>query len=305
MKSKNLYLLKNFSNHEVRAYYNTPLLSLKEFLRQINLNNNKLKKIEALLHGTFQSTTFGTGFDFNEIREYKTGDDLRHISWSATARTGNLHTKEYFTEKEVRSYFLIDISNSMFCGNKLDPFLQSTVFLLNMACGFSEKIGGIFFSDEIKYNFPLAAANTQANIIFQTLINYINNLNEKITTTPSNTNLFKALDFTKQYFRKKGMIFIISDLVNIERWEKIIYETAQKHNIYLFQIYDPIDFSLTKAGYITIVDPETNKRLFVNTDSKIIHESYVALMNTRQEKLKTFLKTIGVKHIVIEKTDFD
>ena len=300
MKSKNWYLPKSFCKGTYPSTF-----TLKEFLRQIDPNNSKLKKIEALLHGTFQSTGLGTGFDFNEIREYKIGDDLRHISWSATAKTSNLHTKEYFAEKEIRSYFLVDISNSMFCGNKLDPFVQLMAFLLNVSSTFSEKIGGIFFSNEIKCHFPTAQANSQANIIFQTLINIFNNLNEKITTVPSITSLSKALEFSKQYFHKKGMIFLISDFINISNWEKAIYQTVQKHNIYSFQIYDRLDFSLAKAGYITIIDPETNKRFFVNTDNKTVHESYMNLMQNKQEKLQSFLRKIGAKHFVIEKDDFD
>lgn len=300
MKFKNWYLPKNLNliEHKTKRQY-----SLKEFLRQINLNSTKLKKIEALLHGSFQSTIYGTGFDFNEIREYKIGDDLRHISWNATAKTGVLHTKEYFAEKEIRTYFLIDISNSMFCGGKLDAFLQLTAFLLNLSCRFSEKIGGLFFNYEIKYNFPLKEANLQANVMFQTLLNIFNNLSEKITRISSQTNLFSALEFTKQYFRKKGMLFIISDFVNIPGWEKIIYETIQKHNIYSFQLYDLIDFSLPKTGYITIIDPETNKRFLVNTDSKMIQDKYLNLMEEKQKKLESFLKTIGVKHFLIEKND--
>src|SRR3989338_8673711 len=179
---------------------------LKDFLRQINLNKDKLKKIEALLVGAFRSNKFGSGFDFNEIREYKMGDDLRHISWNATAKTGSLQTKEYFTEKEIRSYFLVDISSSMLCGNKLEALVKLLAFLLNLSSTFSEKTGGVFFSDDIKHHFPVMEANTQANVIFQTFINFIDNLNDKIPTSRVNTNLSKALGFTKKYFCKKGLI---------------------------------------------------------------------------------------------------
>lgn len=278
--------------------------SLNEFLRLINLNNPKLKKIEALLHGTFQSTKYGTGFDFNEIREYKIGDDLRHISWTTTAKTGDLHTKEYFAEKEIRSYFLVDISNSMFCGNKLDPFIKLTAFLLNSVCSFSEKIGGLFFSDDIKYHFPLKHSATQSNIMFSTLMSFFNNLNEKITTESSFTNVSKVLEFTVKDFHKVGMVFLISDFINLNVWEKNIYEVSQKHNVYSFQIYDTLDFTLTKAGYLNIIDPETNKRIIVNTDSKKVQAAYNSLMREKQEKLQLFLKQINAKHFVIDKEDF-
>lgn len=278
--------------------------SLKDFLRQIDLNRNKLKKIEAVICGHFQSNKSGPGFDFNEIREYKMGDDLRHISWKATAKTGKLQTKEYFAEKEFKSFILVDVSSSMFCGNKLETFLKTVAFSLNIASTFSEKMGSIFFSENIKHHFPISHTKSQANIIFESLIDYYHNLNNKISNESTQTNIYKALDFTKQFFSKKGVIFIISDFVNLHNFEKIFFETASKQNIYLFQIYDQIDYELPKAGYVTILDPETKELCTVNTDSKSIVESYKKLTLEKQDKLKRFIKTTGAHHFIIENSDF-
>ena len=302
MKYKNLSLLKNLTEHNTKRQY-----SLKDFLRQINLHSLKLKKIEAALTGIFKSNKFGTGFDFNEIREYRIGDDLRHISWSATAKTNTLQTKEYFSENEIRTYFLLDISNSMLCGNKTEQLIKLLAFLLNLSCIFSEKIGGIFFSDEIKYHLPQRESNSQANILFQTFMDFYTNINSKIqkpATGDSNTNLALALEFANRYFCKKGLIIIISDFINLNNWEKAFYNTSQKQNIYSFQIYDPIDYQIPKSGYITTIDPETNKRCFVNTDNKIIQRTYHSLMIKKQEELQKFLKSINVHHVLIEKNDF-
>ena len=113
-----------------------------------------------------------------------------------------------------------------------------------------------------------------------------------------------ALDFAKRSFSKKGMIFIISDFINISNWEKPIFETSQKQNIYLFQIYDLLDFNLPKKGYIALIDPETKQRCTVNTDSKIVQENYHNLMLEKQKRLKIFLESIGTHHLLIEKKDF-
>ena len=302
MKFKNLLFQESFCRDAVNR------ISLKDFTKFIDLNNKKLKKIEAMLFGNFQSTKFGSGFDFNEIREYKMGDDLRHISWSTTAKTGNLHTKEYYSEKEIRTYFLLDISNSMLCGNKLEPFLKLFAYLLLISNGFSEKTGGIFFTSKIKYNFQLGQAKTQTNLMFQTLIDILMNLNvnEKEMTSYNKTNIGKALEFSNEYFKKKGLVFIISDFVSLlpENWQKILFNTSQKQNIYSFQIYDPLDFELPKSGYITLIDPETNKRIIVNTDSSLVQKNYIKLMKHKQDKLAQFLRTTGINHIQIQKSDF-
>ena len=99
-------------------------------------------------------------------------------------------------------------------------------------------------------------------------------------------------------------IIIISDFINLANWEKSVYQISQNQNIYSFQIYDPIDFNLPKSGYVTIIDPETKERCIVNTDNKIIKESYNKEMTKKQEDLTNFLKSIGIHHLVIEKADF-
>lgn len=299
MKSKKWSSLKNLNSTK-----HTRKHTLKEFIRDIDQNKVKLKKIDAMLAGYFLSKQSGPGFDFNEIREYKMGDDLRHISWKSTAKTGILHTKEYYAEKEVRAYFLIDISPSIFCGNKLEPFIKLFAYLLNKALGFCEKAGGIFFSDDIKYNFPVSHTSNQANIMFETFFDFYQNLKDKTTDQPIFTNFVKAVSFSKQYFKRKGVVFILSDFLNLKGWKKAMFDLSQKQNIYTFQIYDPIDFSLSKTGYITLIDPETKERCFVNTDSKVVTETYNKLMKDKQEKMQKFLMTRGVKHMIIEKEDF-
>ena len=304
MKYKKWLLPKN-SGHDTTNAPKKEHYSLKEFLRQIDLKPEKLKKIYGFLQGNFTSNLAGTGFDFNEVREYKIGDDLRHISWASTARTGTLHTKEYFAEKELSSFFLVDISTSMFCGNKTKPLLKLLAILLNLSCSFSEKIGGILFSDEIKYYFPLKESLSQANILFHTLFNYYSSLKKENLSNPSVTNISKPLELTYKAFSRKGIIFLISDFINLSHWEKIIFETSKKQNVYSFQIYDPLDFSLPKSGYISLLDPESKQNIIVNTDSKIIQENYLSLMNKKQEDLKSFLKKSGINHLLIEKKDFE
>ncbi len=277
--------------------------SLKDFLRQINFENPKLKKIDALLCGSFRSSKTGIGFDFNEIREYKMGDDLRHISWSTTAKTGILHTKEYYAEKEVTTFFLIDISNSMFCGNKLEPFINLVAYLLNLSSSFSEKVGGLFFDSDIRGHFPLSMSKSQSNLMFQSLMHVYNNISTKITNSTNHTNLAQALELTKQYFQKKGLIFLISDFINLAGWEKNIYEMVKKQNLYSFQIYDPLDFILPKSGYLTLIDPETKKLCTVNTDNKALQETYRTLVKQKQDKLNKYLKSIGVSHFIVDIND--
>ena len=301
MKFKNLLFAKSFNLTEAG---NINDYSLKDFIRLLNFSP-KLKKIESLLSGRFSSAQTGSGYDFNEIREYKIGDDLRHISWNATAKTGILHTKEYYAEKEIKTYFLVDISNSMLCGNKLSPLIQLFAFLLNVSCSFSEKIGGLFFSDDIKYNFPIAQSSSQANIMFQSFLNVKENFKDKITDFPCTTNLGKALELTKKHFCKKGLIVLISDFIGLTNWEKSIYSATVNQNIYSFQIYDPVDYELPKSGYVAVVDPETHSTCFVNTDSNSIRKAYNNKMNKRQEELEIFLKKLGVIHSKIEKSDFD
>lgn len=303
MKYKKLFLQKNL---DLNNPAKTTVYTLKDFLRGITLNPEKFKSIESALSGILKSKNSGTGFDFHEIREYIPGDDLRHISWTTTARTGNLHTKEYYPEKETYSYFLLDVSNSMLCGNKLKTLLNTFAFLLNLASVFSEKIGGIFFADEIKYSFPFSASSTQANLMFDTLIKSVDSSSNKNSETPylNGTDFSKPLDFVKRYFSRKGFLFIISDLLFSSSFEEKIFEATQKQNVYFFQIYDPIDFNLPPSGYVTFIDPENNQRFTVNTDNNLIRGNYNSYMLDNQKRIGSFMRTIGAHHLTIEKGDY-
>ncbi len=278
--------------------------SLRDFLRNIDLNSKNFKKIESAISGHFKSTLSGPGFDFNEIREYKPGDDLRHISWSNTAKTGRLHSKEFFSEREFQSVFLIDISNSMFCGNKFNTFIKTVAGVLKIASSFSDKLGSVFFSDDIKYHFPLLNSKSQMNIIFESLVDYYFNLDSKVSNLRQNTNIFNALEFSKQYFSKKSIIFIISDFINLYNFEKILFETASKQNVYLFQMYDELDYKLPNLGYVNIIDPETKEYCTVNTDSKLIQKEYFKLMSSNNDKLSNLFKLSGAKHFLINEGYF-
>lgn len=296
MKYKKLFLQKSLSliKHDDKGHF-----TLKDFLREINLNPKKIQDIEGALSGAFKSKLTGSGFDFNEIREYRIGDDLRHISWNATAKTGILHTKEYFAEKELHSYFLVDISSSMLCGNKLETFIQTFAFLLNLTCNFSEKIGGIFFADDIKYNFPFSGAVTQANLMFDSLIKF----RQDYLTASCRTDYLKPVDFTKRYFLKKGFVFIISDLINAVLFKEKFFEISQKQNVYFFQIYDSLDFDLPSKGYVTFFDPETRKIFTVNTDNQSVKKKYNNYMKQQQDELCNFIKSVGGYHFLIERRD--
>lgn len=301
MKFKDLLFQEN-SN--LTSNYFSEINPLNNIIKNLDINKSKLKKIEALFSGQFQSFVNGIGFDFNEIREYKIGDDLRHISWSTTAKTGKLHTKEFNTEKEARVFFIVDISNSMFFGNKLEPFIKIFAYLLSSLQKYSEKMGGVFFANDIKYYFPHLEAYSQSNIMFQSLIKYYLDLEKNIFKKESSSNFSKAIDFTKQFIKKKGIVIVISDLLNIKDWEKSFFNLSKTHNVYLFQIYDSIDFEIQKMGYITLIDPETNEKFIVNTDSDSILENYKNSMKEKQEEVNHFFRLSEAKHILIEKYDF-
>ena len=272
--------------------------------RLIDLNNPKLKKIEAELSGSYRSIQKSNGFDFREIREYVMGDDLRHISWKSTAKTNTLQTKEYTAEKEIRSFFLIDISNSMICGKKLQTLILSLTYLLNLCCGFSEKIGGLLYSNEIKNFIPLANSTNQANVLLNSIFNFHENLDSQLVSNFGITNITQALNFAKSLLRKKGLIFIISDFINISNFEKSMFEASQKQNIYAIQISDPIDFEIPKIGYANIINPETKENFLVNTDSKIVREAFKTLVLEKQKKFNGFLKSVGVHYFELNVNDF-
>jgi len=242
--------------------------------------------------GQYHSIFKGRGMEFDEVRQYCPGDDVRTIDWNVTARTGTPYVKKFVEERELTVMILMDLSASNYFGtvNKIKRQLAAEIcsLLALSAIENNDRAGFIAFTDRIEKFVPARKGIRQALRIIREALYY----------TPENkkTNIAAALEYLNRVCRRRAVIFIISDFYD-DAYEKPLSIANKRHDITAITITDPREIDLPSVGIISLVDPETNRRFLIDTDSlltkKEFHQNALKIMEER----KRIFSRIGVDSV--------
>ena len=267
----------------------------KELIKKIRRVELRAKfSSQESLMGAYQSSLKGSGMEFEEVREYNHGDDVRSIDWNVTARSGVPHVKKFREERELTLFLMVDISASGIFGTrgtlKRDHAAEISAILAHLAVKNNDKIGLILFSDTVEKFLPPGKGNAHVHAIIRAIL----------THEPRNkgTNLGQALAFLGRVSSRRSFVFLVSDFID-SGYEKILKTIAKKHQIVAIQVKDPLEQSIKNAGIVYCEDPENNFRLALNMSSKqtqIAFENFVSQNVAIQQKN---LKKANVPQIVV------
>lgn len=212
------------------------------------------------MQGDFHSIFKGSGLEFDDVRPYQYGDDIRSIDWHVTAKGHGTFVKTFKEEKEQTIFFILDVSASQQIGTpgrtKFDISMEICGVLALSGAKESSQIGLICYSDEReKYMKPRKGLG-QAYEIIATL--------GKLRPKSTKTNLSKAISFALNSIRRKSVIIMISDFID-DYYYHNLQSLALKHDLVLIQIADKRETDLPKLGIIPVLDKESKKTLWVNT----------------------------------------
>ncbi len=258
------------------------LLALRHFAPKLRLYSKN--KVDAVTTGSRLSFARGRGMDFEEVRGYQSGDDMRLIHWPLTARLGKPFTKIYREEKERAVYLLIDQSMSMRFGTKV-CFKSVLAAKIAAVIGFaslanSEQVGGIVFNEH-HAEFIKAKRSTQT---LMTIFSYLNKP-ETVTRLPGNLNA--SLDFLSRRLATGSIVIVISDFYHADAATiNLLQQIAKKNKVINYFIYDPIEQSLPEKGFFPFTD-ERNQRLEIAANSRN-KARYQENFNERLQKIKSF-----------------
>ncbi|GAB1370968.1 DUF58 domain-containing protein [Candidatus Kapaibacterium sp.] len=261
-------------------------------VRKIEIKTRGLTK--QLFSGEYHSAFKGRGMAFNEVREYQAGDDIRSIDWNVTARYATPFVKVFEEERELTVVLLVDISGSQGFGTKLQ-FKRDLVTELCAVLSFSaiqnnDKIGLLFFSDEVEKFIPPKKGKYHALRIIRELLEF--------QPKGKGTNLSNALAYLTNVLKKKSIVFVISDFISKD-YDAALKVASKKHDTVAIQIYDIAEEELPKVGIIRMLDSETNQHLWVDTNSKNVRESYKNWWDSNQKMLNISLNKNKVDLIKI------
>lgn len=246
------------------------MLTTAEILKKVRELEIKSKKLTSdLFTGEYHSAFKGRGMSFKEVREYYPGDDIRFIDWNVSARFGHPYSKVFEEERELTVMLLIDISASSMFGTvnqtKKDLITEIAAVLSFSAVANKDKIGVIFFSDEVELYIPPKTGKQHALFIVRELLTQ--------QSDHKGTSVAKALRRFNNATRQKSIAFILSDFVDAN-YEDALRIAGNKHDVIGIKVYDKMDMELPKAGMLQVEDTESGKTKWVDSSNSQVRHSY-------------------------------
>ncbi|NQT90430.1 MAG: DUF58 domain-containing protein [Candidatus Omnitrophica bacterium] len=262
---------------------------LLDKIRRISIITSKM--VREVFAGQYQSVFKGRGMEFDAVREYQPGDEIRSIDWNVTARTGRLQVKKFIEERELTVMLLLDGSSSCRFGSKrqLKSELAAEIcsVLAFSAIHNQDKVGLIIFTDKIEKVIPPRKGTNHV----------LRLVREAIAFEPQGrgTELVRALDYFNMITHRKTVCFLLSDFL-IKDYEKTLTIANQRHDMIAIRIIDPRETELPGVGLISMDDAETGEQLLVDTSAPF-RKDYRERSLQRLNQQQRFFNSIGIDNI--------
>jgi uncharacterized protein (DUF58 family) len=263
-----------------------PAETLKK-IRRIQIRTSHM--VSDLFAGQYHSVFKGQGMEFQEVREYLPGDDIRAIDWNVTARMGHPFIKKFVEERELTVMLVVDISRSNDFGSasqmKRDLAAEVAAVLAFAAIQNNDRVGLILFSGETEHYLP---PRKGARHVLRVIRDVLHHRPQK-----SGTSISAGLDFLNSVANRKTVTFLISDFIDHD-YERALAVSAKRHDLIAIQIRDQREQTLVPAGIIEWEDAETGRRVLIDTSSASTRAALEDSSARRQNLLLDTFKKRGV-----------
>ena len=237
-------------------------------VRRIEIKTRRISK--NIFAGEYHTAFKGRGMSFSEVREYQYGDEVRFIDWNVTARYRRPYIKVYEEERELTVMLLVDVSKSNLFGSgeqlKRDIINEIAATLAFSTIQNNDKVGVIFFSDKIEKFIPPQKGRKHVLYIIRELIDF--------KPVSNSTDIEVVLKYLTNVIKKRCTAFVLSDFIAPNNYNDAAVIANRKHEVIRLRVYDQRDREIPDVGLIKLKDPETEKRMWVNTSSKKVRMLY-------------------------------
>ena len=253
----------------------------RETLRKIRRIEIRTRRaVQDVFAGRYHSVFKGQGMEFEEVREYQPGDDIRAIDWNVTARTGTPFVKKYREERELTLMLLVDVSASNRYGSgaqlKRDLAAEVAATLAFSAIANQDRVGLILFSDRVeKFVKPAKGVPHILRLISEVL---------EAAPQSRGSDLGPALQYLNRVIRRRSVAFLVSDF-RAPLHPQLLRVTARRHDLVSLVVGDPRERELAPAGLLDLTDAETGRRVLVDTSSPAVRRVYAARQAARRAEL--------------------
>jgi len=266
-------------------------------IRKIHITTSH--QVDDLMAGDYVSVFKGRGMEFEQVREYQPGDDVRNIDWNVTARSQTAFVKEFREEREMSVVLAVDISRSQDFGTA-DDFKQDLAARFAAAIAYTairhnDKVGLILFSDHVEaYVSPKKGRGHVWRVIREVLT---------ARATGRGTDIAGALGYLNRVVKRRAVVFLVSDFLD-EGYDKVLRVTRARHDLTAVSITDPRELELTPMGLVELEDAEHGGWVLVDTLDPGFRKAYAKAARMRIADRKGVLKGCGVDEIEL-RTDQD
>jgi uncharacterized protein (DUF58 family) len=262
-------------------------------VRRIEIVTRRL--VNDLFSGEYHSVFKGQGMEFDEVREYQPGDDIRAIDWNVTARMGMPYVKRFAEERELVVLFLLDVSASGLFGTrgktKIDTAAEICALLAFSAIQNNDKVGAIIFTDEVEDYLPPDKGRRHVLHVVRNVLFH--------KPKGTGTNIAGALEYLLRVIKRRAIVFVLSDFI-APGFAAPLAVAARKHDLVAIRIADERERNLGDGGLIRLWDQERGIERRFDLRSAVSRQRYSRLVESRKEKLEKTFRRCNVDSVDID-----
>ena len=261
-------------------------------VRRIEITTRQL--VEDGLAGEYHSVFKGRGMEFDEVRQYIPGDDVRTIDWNVTARTGEPYVKSYVEERELTVMLAVDVSGSEDFGTrnwfKRELAVELAAVVSIAATTNNDKVGLLLFTDKVELLVPPMKGKTHVLRMLRDLLAY--------EPVGSGTDIRLALDTIYLLLKRRSIVFLVSDfLADPEAYRQAMLVTNRRHDVVAFDISDPLEREIADVGVIALEDAESGHRRWVDTGDRQWRRDFSERVARLDAEKSDVFAAAGVDHV--------
>ena len=289
------------------------------------------RQVADVLAGAYVSVFKGRGVEFDEVRPYVPGDDVRTIDWNVTARVGAPYVKRYVEERQLTVMLLVDVSASLDFGSasrsKREAAVELSALLAFSAIENDDKVGLLLFQDHVDEYIPPRKGQKHALRVVREVLSLegvggralptgavargssLKELPRRIRELFVNlvvrrrrlrraTDIAAALEFCRRVLPRRAILFLVSDY--LDGYLNVLSNANRKHDVVAVRITDARESAIESAGLVTLEDAETGARTLLDTNSPAVRAAMQADAQARADALERNLRTVGVDLITID-----
>jgi uncharacterized protein (DUF58 family) len=262
-----------------------------------------IRRLDGILQGDYRSLFRGNGIDLADLREYQPGDDVRYIDWNVTARLDTPYVREYMEDREITAWFLLDLSPSVDFGTVDSERLKRTVLidfvatLARVLTRRGNRVGAILYGSQVERVIPTRGGRDQVLHLIDTLMHQ-----PPLPRAPF-TDLAPLLDAGEHAFKRRSLVFVISDFISTPGWDRSLSLLNRRHEVVAVRLIDPREIELPDVGPMLMEDAESGEQLYVDTRDKKFRRRFREAAERRELEIGHAFKRAGVEALALSTQD--